>query len=127
MEHRMPFTTVDELTVSRTDGRVYEEGWQSWSSTTTYEVSETSRRPESDMRHLMRFRPGVDMPKTGFQAEGLLAVDPGTGDSVRVYAAPGGGEVPSIRATLDGDMLRISADGPISAFTSPDLAAGLAR
>ncbi|MET1085554.1 MAG: hypothetical protein ABWY04_00265, partial [Arthrobacter sp.] len=115
----MTFTPVDELTVSRTDGRVYEEGWQSWSPTTTHVVTETSRRPESGMRHLMRFRPGVDQPKTGFQAEGLLAVDPGTGDPVRVYGAPGGGDVPSIRATLDGDTLRISADGPVTSFTSP--------
>lgn len=122
----MTFTTVDEFTVSPSDGRVYEEGWQSWSPTTTYGVTETSRRPESGMRHLMRFRPGREQPNTGFQAEGLLAVDPGTGDPVRVYGAAGG-EVPSIRATLDGDTLRISADGPVASFTSTDLAAGLAR
>lgn len=123
----MTFSPVDEVTVSRTAGRVYEEGWQSWSPTTTYRVTETSRRPESDLRHLMRFRPGVDQPESGFQAEGLLAVDPGNGDPVRVYGARGGSEVPSIRAELAGDTLRISADGPVTSFTSPDLAAGLAR
>ncbi|MCY7286811.1 MAG: alpha-galactosidase [Cryobacterium sp.] len=124
----MTFTTVDELTVSRTGGRVYEEGWQSWSPTTTYGVTETSRRPESDMRHLMRFRPGTEQPPSGFQAEGLLVVDPGTGDPIRVYAAPPGSSgVPSIRAQLNEDTVRISADGPLTSFTSSDMAAGLTR
>lgn len=124
----MTFTTVDEFTVSPARGRVYEEGWQSWSPTTTYSLTETSRRPESDIRHLMRFRPGTQQPASGFHAEGLLVVDPGTGDPVRVYGAPpGGSDVPSIRAELDGDTLRVSADGPLASFDSPALVAGLTR
>lgn len=124
----MIFTAVDELPVSRSQGRVYEEGWQSWSPTTTYGVTGTSRRPESGMRHQMRFRPGVRQPASGFQGEGLLAVDPGTGDPVRVYGAPpGAATVPSIRAELDGHTLRISADGPVVSFRAQDLATGLAR
>lgn len=79
------------------------------------------------MRHVMRFRPGVDQPDSGFQAEGLLAVEPGNGEPVRVYGPLKGVEVPSIRAELDGNTLRISADGPVTSFTSHDLAAGLTR
>ncbi|WP_299166505.1 glycoside hydrolase family 36 protein [uncultured Arthrobacter sp.] len=124
----MTFNTVDELTVSPAHGRIYEEGWQSWSPTTTYAITQTSRRPESGLRHLMRFRPGMEQPGSGFHAEGLLVVDPGTGDPVRVYGAvPGSDAVPSIRAELDGDTLRVSADGPVSSFDSPDLVAGLTR
>ncbi|NJC21026.1 alpha-galactosidase [Arthrobacter pigmenti] len=123
----MRYQTVEELTVSPERGRVYEEGWQSWSPTTTYGVTETSRRPESMLRHRMRFRPGVEQPASGFHAEGLLAVLPGDGGPVRVYGAPAVGEVPSIRAELDGETLRISADGPVVSFEAPDLASGLAR
>ncbi len=68
----------------------------------------------------MRFRPETPAPRGGFQAEGLLVVDPGTGSPSRVYAARDAHqEVPSIRADLVGDRLVVAADGPVSVESAP--------
>jgi alpha-galactosidase len=77
----------------------------------------------------MRFRPELPAPVVGFQGEGLLAVGPGEGESVRVYAAPSPAlGVPSIRAVLDGDRLLVSADGPVDVEVVPGtLGEALAR
>jgi len=115
------FEPVDEVEVSREHGRVYEHGWQSWSPTSTYAVSCTSPRPEQRWQHLMRFRPETPAPSYGFQAEGLLAVDPGTGTPTRVYAARDARqEVASIRAELHGSRLVVTADGPVTVGFGPD-------
>ena len=100
----MTFRTVDEVPVDVRRARVYEEGWQSWSPTRWYRADATSKRPALDWQHLMRFRAGTELPARGFQGSGLLAVDPGTGDPVRVYgAAHSPDRVPSIRAELAGE------------------------
>jgi alpha-galactosidase len=108
------YTHIDEVTVDPRRARVHEHGWQSWSPTTTYPAGATSARPRDACQHLMRFRPGSPLPGTGFQAEGLLAVDTGTAAGTVVYAAGGpDGEVPSIRARLHGDHLVVRATGPV--------------
>ncbi|WP_433182736.1 glycoside hydrolase family 36 protein [Actinoallomurus sp. CA-150999] len=95
-------------------GRVYEHGWQSWSPATTYPVTGTSHRPVLPVMQTMCWRPDRPGPERGFQGEGLLAVDPGDGGPVRVYAAPDGRtEVPSIRATYADGTLLVEADGEI--------------
>jgi alpha-galactosidase len=94
--------------------RVYEHGWQSWSPSATYGVTETSHRPGSAAMQTMCWRPGRPAPERGFQGEGLLAVDPGDGGPVQVYAARDGrAEVPSIRASYAGGILTVEADGEI--------------
>lgn len=110
------FTTVDELPVDPRAGRVYEHGWQSWSPTGTYPLTQTSTRPEADWQQVMRFRPGTPAPHRGFQGEGLLVVDGGEGGPVTVYSPPAEAihSVPSIRAQLVGDRLVVTADGPVS-------------
>ncbi|MCO6011303.1 alpha-galactosidase [Actinoallomurus purpureus] len=95
-------------------GRVYEHGWQSWSPTTTYPVTGTSHRPVQPVMQTMCWRPDRPGPERGFQGEGLLAVDPGDGGPIRVYAAlDGRTEVPSIRATYAAGALVIDPDGEI--------------
>lgn len=117
----MTFHHVDEVPVSLAYGRVYEEGWQSWSPTTWYDVTATSCRPESQVRYQMRFRAGSGLPDRGFHAEGLLVVDPGTGAPARAYgAADAVNDVPSIRAKLEGDRLVITADGPVETDQVPE-------
>ncbi|GAB3525356.1 glycoside hydrolase family 36 protein [Arthrobacter monumenti] len=116
----MSFHHVDDVPVSLTHGRVYEEGWQSWSPTTWYDVTATSRRPESQLRYQMRYRAGSELPGEGFHAEGLLVVDPGTGAPARVYGAANAVNVPSIRAKLEGDRLLIMADGPVEVERVPE-------
>jgi len=122
------FSPIDEVDVSPERATVYEHGWQSWSPTSTYPVTQTSPRPELRWQHPMRFRPETPAPPRGFQAEGLLAVDPGTGDATRVYAAPDARqEVPSIRAQLRGNRLIVTSNGPATRqLVAGGIEAGLA-
>ena len=109
---------VDEVPVDPSSGRVYAEGWQSWSPATWYAVSATGRRPGEDWQHVMRFRPGTPVAEEGIQAEGLLVVDPGEGAGpARLYAAADPAEVPSLRATLVGGEVRVSVSGPVVVHT----------
>src|SRR5262249_14054797 len=83
-----------------------------WSPSATYAVTETSHRPARPVMRTMCWRPGRPSPATGFQGEGLLAVDPGDGSPVRVYA--GGADVPSIRASYADGALTVEADGDVT-------------
>ncbi|HET6214252.1 MAG TPA: glycoside hydrolase family 36 protein, partial [Micromonosporaceae bacterium] len=113
----MPFSDVAEIPVDAGRARVYEHGWQSWSPSGTYPVSATTPRPPHDNRRRMSYRAETPAPLTGFQGEGLLAVD--TGGRVHVFAASDGLEqVPSIRGSLVDGRLRVSADGPVVQATS---------
>ena len=104
---------LDDLVVDPATARVYEHGWQSWSPTRLYDVRTTSPRPEHDWQHVMRFRPGTPLAARGFQAEGLLVVDPGNGEPVRTFAAADPtGEVPTLRARLDGTRVLVECDAP---------------
>lgn len=109
------FSAVDEVDVDPELGRLYEHGWQSWSPTATYRLTQASARPELGWQQLMRFRPETPAPPTGFQGEGLLVLDPGSGAPLRVYGSPDPGvRVPSIRAELVGSRVLVTADGPVS-------------
>lgn len=104
---------LDDLLVDPATARVYEHGWQSWSPARLHDVRATSPRPEHDWQHVMRFRPGTPLPDEGFQAEGLLVVDPGNGEPVRTFStADATGEVPTLRARLDGTRLVVETDDP---------------
>ena len=93
---------------------VYEHGWQSWSPTYAHPVGELPARPVSDARRVGNYRPDRDWPAAVYAGEGLLAVDPGTGEGVHVFGAPSPvGAIPSVHAVADGDRLVVSADGPV--------------
>lgn len=109
---------VDEVPVS-TSARVYTEGWQSWSPTTWYGRADAAHRPDETWQHLMRFRPGTDVPHVGLQGEGLVVVDPGEGAPVRTYATlDATREVPSITAEWRDDRVLVRADGPVEVSTT---------
>jgi alpha-galactosidase len=109
------FTQVDEVAVAIPEAQVHEHGWQSWSPTATYELTEHAARPEHEWQQLMRFRPETPAPAQGFQGEGLLVLDPGTSDPLRVYSATDPTRcVPSIRAQLVQGHVLVSADGPVT-------------
>jgi alpha-galactosidase len=112
----MTFETVAVVPVDSERARVYAHGWQSWSPTTDYPVTATSHRPTMPAMDTMSYRPGRSAARSGFQGEGLLAVDPGEGP-IRLYAAPGPETVPSIRGIYADGELRVSADGPVEAST----------
>jgi len=122
----MTFTHVVDVPVDPPRARVYEHGWQSWSPTGRYAVDAAPARPADERRRRMRYRADTAPPATGFQGEGVLAVD--TGDRVVLVAAVGVDDaVPSIRATIDGGTARVTADGPVTVTeTTEDLDAALA-
>lgn len=115
------FELCDEVPVDPAQAQVYEEGWQSWSPTSTYPVAAQPPRPATEWRRRGNYRPEIAPPPDGFQGEGLLAVDPGDGSPVRIYAALDPLTIPSIRATVAGEHVAVSADGPIASHTGVSL------
>ena len=55
----VPGEVVDEVPVDPVRGRVYAEGWQSWSPATWYPIGAEGLVPQEEWQHLMRFRPGT--------------------------------------------------------------------
>lgn len=92
---------------------MYEHGWQSWSPSGAYPADATSPRPVGERSNTIHYR-GREPVETGFQAEGLLAFDPGDGGPIRIWAAPDGKrEVPALRARAAFDRLLVEADGDV--------------
>jgi alpha-galactosidase len=113
------------LRIDPTTALVYPEGWQSWTPTTTYHVTDQPHRPVDANHRRIGYR--ADSPtqpgpaseghptrQPGFVGEGLLAVQPAAGEQVRIFATESPFEVPSIRANIEGDSVRIEADGPFT-------------
>lgn len=116
----MSFGLIDEIHIDPRSARVYEHGWQSWSPTGCYPAEATSARPDHGRQQAMRFRPGKPAPGVGFQAEGLLVVDPGPGFDLRVFSARDPrSDVASIRGRLDGSRFSVSADGDVDVRRVP--------
>jgi alpha-galactosidase len=102
------------VAVERQEARVYEHGWQSWSPTVAYGLDQRPFRPVNDARRVGNYRPERTAPHDVFWGEGLLAVDPGTGDGVHVFAAPSAsGPIPSISAAVSGEDVVVRADGDV--------------
>ncbi|MFJ8104371.1 glycoside hydrolase family 36 protein [Streptomyces sp. NPDC096132] len=123
-----PFTPVASVPVDPRRARVHEEGWQSWSPSGAYALDARPHRPANANWATVCYRPGVTVPAGVFQGEGLLALDPGDGSPVRLWAAPDPvREVPSIRLTPAGPVAEISADGPVKEYTGTDIQSLLAE
>ena len=111
------FGTLAELDATR----VYEEGWQSWSAAGVYPAQATSPRPPDRRAHTMGWRPGTDLPATGFQGEGLLVVETRDG-AVAWFSA----DAASIRAEVRRGGLVVSADGPVQELRAGGIDGALA-
>lgn len=110
-----PFVDVAEVPVDPDTGTVYEFGWQSWSPSTAYPISAGSgfrpTRPERQTSYYRREKPA---PVSGFQAEGLLAIEPAPGEPVHVVGLRDGRtEVPTIRAIYRAGNMHVCADGDV--------------
>ncbi|MFG2132219.1 glycoside hydrolase family 36 protein [Streptomyces sp. NPDC048751] len=118
-----PFTPVASVPVDPRRARVHEEGWQSWSPSGAYALGTTPYRPTNANWATVCYRPGVTAPEGAFQGEGLLALDPGDGSPVRLWAAADPlREVPSIRLVVrDRSVAEISADGPVKEWSGEDV------
>jgi len=106
---------VAQIPVDPARARVHEEGWQSWSPSTDYGLTDRPLRPVSERNRLLCYRGDRVAPEEAFWGEGVLAVDPGDGSGVHVVAAADPlTSVPSIAAVRVGDSLAVSADGPVT-------------
>ncbi|MGH3321961.1 MAG: glycoside hydrolase family 36 protein [Streptosporangiaceae bacterium] len=106
------FAQVAEVPVDPDGALVYEEGWQSWSPSTTYRLGEPPVRGRR--RQALCYLPDRYPSAGSYQGEGLLALDPGDGGPAHVFAASDGRvEVPSVRASRAGERVLVSADGGI--------------
>lgn len=90
------------------DTMVMEQGWQSWSPSGWYGIDEAGPMPRSAQGSLMGFRTAMPRWRGGYQSEGVIVIERGH-DSVLIS-----GEsptlVPTFRAFVDGDVLRVFAD-----------------
>jgi alpha-galactosidase len=110
----MPFAPVALVECDPTRARVFENGWSSFGPSAAYPATATSPRPARRVYEVSVFRADTPAPATGFQGEGLLAVDPGDGGPVHVFAAPDARvECPSIRATAQAGGVQVTADGAV--------------
>ena len=114
-----PGEVIDEVPVDPVRGRVYAEGWQSWSPATWYPIGAEGLVPQEEWQHLMRFRPGSPLTPDVLQAEGVLVVDPGTGEPARRYAAVDPVAVPTLRATCEGGNVVVRASGSVGVSHHP--------
>jgi alpha-galactosidase len=122
------FALLASVPVDPREARVHEEGWQSWSPSGAYALGDNPYRPTNDNWATVCYRPGVTVPEGAFQGEGLLALDPGDGSPVRLWAAADPlHEVPSIRLVAEGSVAEVSADGPVKEFTGTDIQSALAE
>ena len=113
------FEHVGEVVVDPARALVHEDGWQSWTPTARYRLDESPWRAADPIWHVMQFRGPRFDPHPGFSADGVLAVDPGNGEPVHVWAAadPTVG-VATVRADRRGDRVVISADGPVTEWAA---------
>jgi alpha-galactosidase len=115
------FTEVLTIGVRPDAGRIYEEGWQSWSPSTTYPLTATPLRAPSDLAYRGGYGGTRPKPEPGvFQGEGLLAIDPGDSSEIVVIGAESAEDsVPTIRAALSTDQLTVTSNGPVSVTRHP--------
>ena len=117
---------LDEVPVDPVRARIYAEGWQSWSPATWYPVSAATLAPDEQWQHTMRFRPGTPVAPGSVQGEGLLVVDPGGDEPAHCYGTEDPLVVPTVTATLEGDMVVVRATGPVGVTTAVDAETALA-
>ena len=100
--------------------RVYGEGWQSWSATEVVPATAPPAAVTAPASLVIDFQYASPPPSGTHQGSGLLAVDPGPGEPVHVFAAPGASRsVPVIQASLRNGHLVVTADGPVGHTTDP--------
>jgi alpha-galactosidase len=102
------------VTVDGESAMVYEHGWQSWSPSGCYPLGTRPQRPSTENSRVMNWRQEKQPAAEAFWGEGLMAIDPGDGSGIAIFAAaPAADPAPSIRADVHGSEVVVSADGPV--------------
>ena len=111
-------TVIADLPVA---GRVYAEGWQTWSRPRLLRAGETSPPAPDGRAQLVEWRPGKPVPAGVIQAEGVLGFAPPEGAARAWFSPDPAREVATLRLTRRRDRLEVSADGPVEEVEAPDL------
>ena len=117
------FQPVAELPLG---GRIYAEGWQTWSDVRVYRAGETSGRPRGRRDQLVLFRPGKPVPEGVIQAEGVLAVEAPDGSARAWFSPRPSREVATLRLAARRGRMELSADGEVDELHAGGLDAVLA-
>ena len=114
----MKFRVVADLPFA---GRVYAEGWQTWSKVALYTPDDTTTPAKDAREQTVLFRPGKPVPEGVIQAEGLLAAM-APGEPARAWFAPDPAtEVPTLRLRQRHDRWELSADGEVEQVSADTL------
>jgi alpha-galactosidase len=99
-------------------GTLYAEGWQSWSAVSALPATATPYQVTAPESVVIDCQYGAAAPAGVHQGAGLLAIDPGDGGPVEIFAAvTAAQQVPVIRARVCDGYLMVSADGPVTRRT----------
>jgi alpha-galactosidase len=109
---------VTEIPIDPSRAVIHEQGWQSWSPSTSYAVGELSHRPANDVRRIGAWRAESLPAPEVYRGEGLIAVDPGTGAPVHVIAsADPTGSVPAIDVSIVDSRAVVTASDDVVVTT----------
>lgn len=109
-----PQHEVAEVLVEPARARLYAEGWQSWSATEEIPATAVPYRVTAPGSLVINCQYRTAAPEAVHQGSGLLAVEPGNGGPVRLFAAPDAASfLPVVQARLRGSTLAVSSDSPV--------------
>ena len=117
---RPPQREIARVPVDPDRAAVYAEGWQSWSATEILPVTAAPVVPPPDSLAI-DCQYGAPPPPGVHQGSGLLALDPGTGGPVALFAGQDASRsVPVIQARVLNGYVQVTADGPVSQITDQE-------
>nr|CEL19336.1 Alpha-galactosidase [Kibdelosporangium sp. MJ126-NF4] len=102
---------VAEIPIDPTRAVIHEQGWQSWSPSTSYRPGEPAHRPSNDVRRIGAWRAESLPAPEVYRGEGLIAVDPGDGPVHVIASADPVNSVPAIDVSImDSTAVLTAAD-----------------
>ncbi|MBP2321018.1 alpha-galactosidase [Kibdelosporangium banguiense] len=108
---------VTEIPIDPSRAVVHEQGWQSWSPSTSYPVGTPPHRPASDNRRIGAWRAESLPAPSVYRGEGLIAVDPGDGPIHVIASADPLGSVPAIDVSIVESRAVVTASEPVVVYS----------
>jgi alpha-galactosidase len=110
---------VTEIPLDLSRAVIHEQGWQSWSPSTSYSPGTPPHRPANDIRRIGAWRAESFPAPDVYRGEGLLAVDPGDGSVVVIASADPLRSVPAIDVSIVESRAVVSASDEVAMRTYP--------